>query len=174
MQYILGVHIVNGAGDLLKDRDYVAFGKMLFALTLGYDLGQGAAVRVLHLDEQRIVLDEAAQVADNVGMMQLGEDLHFIHGQIAARWRQLAQVDLLEDNVMAIDFAPVQYGYAKRTLAHHSHLFVVGQLGAGYVQLFLLLDQRQLRRRRHLIDGHCLSQRSAGHVAHVAVGYGKN
>lgn len=134
MQNVLRVHVVNGTGYLLEYSNYIALRKVLFTLPFGYDLSQGAAIGVLHFNHQRIILDKATQITDYVWMMQLREHLYLVHGQVTPWRRKLSQIDLLEDDVMTIEFAPIENCNAKGSLTHNAYLFIIGQLGASYVE----------------------------------------
>lgn len=131
------MHVVNCTGYLLKYSNYIALRKVLFTMTFGYDLCQGAAIGVLHFNHQRVILDKATQITNYVGMMQLREYLNLVHGQVTTWRRKLSQIDLLEDDVMTIEFTSIENGNAKGSLTHNAYLFIIGQLGASYVECLL-------------------------------------
>lgn len=166
MEDILRVHIINGTGNLFENGDDIPLRKVHFALALGYDVGQSPSIRVLHFNEQCIILDEASQIADYIGMVQLGEHIHLIHGQISAGWGQFTEIYLLKNNLVAVRLAAVEDGDSKGSLTHHSHFLIVSQLGSYYSQGVLPRDlklQEVLllagRRALTFAAGHGLGQR---------------
>ena len=73
----MGVDVRDRAAELLRPRRDERGGEVLAALGVRLDrLGERAAVAVLHHDRERLLVQEAAKVGDDVGVREALEDAH--------------------------------------------------------------------------------------------------